>query len=202
MNITREFIKFLKEDLVLVHPTDTIPGVTYLPTSEKAFSSLCQVKNRNMSKTCIGLINSFEMAKRCFHELSDKDLALLKKYWPAPLSVVARASSDIPSSMLRDDATISLRFPVLEKEHQWLFDVIDEIAMPLPTTSINRSGESAAHTWLLADMFAESHDSVINLVEPYQVKSSLPSTIVSLSNGKFKILRQGILELDQADVEV
>ena len=111
MNITKEFIENLRKDMVLIHPTDTIPGVTYLPSSDRAFTNLCEVKDRDMSKTCIALVNSFDMASRFFDKLSSKDMNLLKKYWPAPLSVVAKASKEVPETLVRDDGTISLRFP-------------------------------------------------------------------------------------------
>ena len=83
----------------------------------------------------------------------------------------------------------------------WLYKVIDQLDFHYQRP-INRSGEDAADSWLKADFFAESHDKVINLVEPYDVTTNLPSTIVLLTNGKFKILRQGLCEIDPVDIEV
>ena len=202
MNIKEEFLSGLRDGKLMIHPTDTIPGITYDPSSEVAFESLCKIKSREMSKTCIGLVNSFDMASRFFKELSTADVELLKKYWPAPLSVVAMASDKAPNSMVRDDGTISLRFPNLSESHSWLYEVISTLAVPLPTTSINQSGEPAACSWIEADSFAKSESQVINLVEEYEVKTKAPSTIVRINNGKFIILRQGLLELDPNDVEV
>ena len=191
MNITEEFIKGLRAGYLLIHPTDTIPGLTYDPLNESGFELLCSVKKRELTKTCIGLVSSLDMASRFFKDLSSEDLELLKKYWPAPLSVVAQASSEAPRSLVRNDGSISLRFPDLAPNHTWLYEVISELNAPLPTTSINESGEPAVSEWKDADLFAESCDKVINLVEQYEIQSKDPSTIVRIKSGKFEILRQG-----------
>ena len=201
MNIIEEFIKGLKSGKILIHPTDTIPGLTYDPLSEQGFQLLCELKKRDMSKTCIGLVNSLDMASRFFQDIDPRAMDLLKKYWPSPLSVVALASEHAPPSMIRSDGTISLRFPSLRDEHRWLYEVMDSIDFPLPTTSINESGEPAVTTWQGARLFSDSHPDVINLVEPYQVSSSSPSTIVKIVDGKFKILRQGKLIIEKGDIE-
>ena len=120
MNIKEEFIKGLESGKLLIHPTDTIPGLTYDPFKEQGFKLLCDIKKRDMSKTCIGLVSSFDMASKFFSSLEPEALNLLKKYWPAPLSVVAQASKKAPRSMVREDGSISLRFPKLLSEHKWL----------------------------------------------------------------------------------
>lgn len=155
-----------------------------------------------MSKTCIGLVSSFDMASKFFDSLDPQALSLLKKYWPAPLSVVAQASKKAPRSMVREDGSISLRFPKLLSEHKWLYEVINEIGFPLPTTSINESGEPAVTSWKDAKKFSDANEKVINLLDPYEVSSSSPSTIVRIKGAKFEVLRQGKLVIDEKDIEV
>ncbi len=202
MNIKEEFIKGLESGKLLIHPTDTIPGLTYDPSNKQGFKLLCDIKKRDMSKTCIGLVNSFDMASRFFENLDPEALSLLEKYWPAPLSVVAKACDSAPKSMVRDDGSISLRFPKLIDEHKWLYDVIGEIDSPLPTTSINESGEPAVTSWEKVKDFSDTNKDVINLLDPYEVSSTSPSTIVRIKGSKFEILRQGKLVIDEKDIEV
>ena len=104
--------------------------------------------------------------------------------------------------MVRDDGSISLRFPKLLDEHKWLYEVISEIDFPLPTTSINESGEPAVASWEGAKEFSDANEQVINLLEPYEVSSSSPSTIVRIIGSKFEIIRQGKLVIDEKDIEV
>ena len=83
MNIKEEFIKGLESGKLLIHPTDTIPGLTYDPSNRQGFKLLCDIKKRDMSKTCIGLVSSLDMASKFFESLDPEALSLLKKYWPA-----------------------------------------------------------------------------------------------------------------------
>mgnify|MGYP003684880313 CR=1 FL=1 len=176
---------------VCLHPTDTLPGLSFDPRNSEAWSHLAAIKKRELGKTCISLIPSLAFAKKFWQDLPGPWESVLDHLWPSSLSVIWKASEKCPQSLVRDNGTVAFRNPFLESENTWLNQVMEELNCPFPTTSVNSSGEYAAENYQDAVAFLEGHDAVF-IPSEFVVPGGKASTLIEiLGDASYRILRQG-----------
>lgn len=190
-NLTNQFIDAYRADAVCLHPTDSLPGLTFNPHSLKAREALYQWKGRDALKPALSLVASVDLALKYWLPLPARWEEHVQNLWPASLSVVWKASPTCPSSLCGPDGTVALRVPVLADDSQWFQDVLRILAEPVPTSSVNRSGESAASTWQEAVQITQGSGIFCPVgIDPSFVGT--PSTIIGiLEDGRWKLLRAG-----------
>ena len=182
---------------VCLHPTDTLPGLSFNPKSIEARKSLAEIKKRDESKTCICLVSSLEMAKEFWLPLPGKWGTVLRGIWPAPLSVIWKASDSCPQELVRADGSIAFRVPLLSAENTWILEAIKKVDSPFPTTSVNESGNLPAGDWQQAKEFLAGKENSWLPSVPFDVPGGAPSTIVLIESAtQFKVVRQGACDID------
>lgn len=148
MTATKRFVQAWQQGFVCLHPTDTIPGLSFNPSSDQGLQRFCDIKGRSPDKTTICLLASVELTKKFWLELPAIWQRALAKGWPTGLSLIWYASPKVPKSLVRDDGTVAFRVPRFSPNDLWMSDVLTELQTPFPTSSVNRSGEPAAGNWL------------------------------------------------------
>ena len=192
--LKNEFLRAYSSGSVCLHPTDTIPGLTFDPFHRDAFKSFVQVKTRPPSKSLLGLVGSIDVALKYWQPLPGHWHSILRTLWPAPLSVVWTASEHCPKSLRNEDNTAGFRMPDLDESYQWFTEILHEIDHPLPTTSVNTSGQPPITDWQQAASFLQDQPNcwATNLDGPL---NSTPSTVIALDeHGGFQVLRHGAFD--------
>lgn len=189
--LTNQFLDAYRAGAVCLHPTDSLPGLTFDPRSEKAREALYQWKGRDALKPTLSLVANVDLALKQWLPLPGAWEDHVRKLWPASLSVVWKASRECPPSLHGPDGTVALRVPVLTNEIEWFRDGLRILAEPVPTSSVNRSGEPAASTW--REALQRTRGSGIFCpegIDPTFVGA--PSTVIRiLEDGRWKLLREG-----------
>lgn len=176
---------------VLIIPTDTVYGFSgIVPESEERIR---RIKGRDETKPFIQLLADPE------------DLALysdsllppvIRALMPGALTVIVKNSIKNAEPFVSAGAsagcagTTAFRCP----DDDWLRVLIRKCGKPLYSTSVNRSGFP-----VLTDidiMEKEFGAEVFYIVDGGEKKDALPSTIVDLSGGTPKIIRQGAVRID------
>lgn len=194
----KTFLQAWEDGRVCLHPTDTIPGLTILPKDSATLAILAKVKQRDRLEF-ISLVASAERAFAFWQPLPPFWQVTLSKVWPAALSVIYTASDATPDALRSPDGTIALRVPQLTPRHMWFADVLQELYLPLPTTSVNTSGQAAALTWADAQRWCRDQSVVFvpDIIEVPLDSSPLhrPSTIIKIkTDGSFDVVRQGAFD--------
>ena len=199
IGLTQQFIAALHAGRVCLHPTDTLPGLTFDPTHARGRQALLAVKGRPEAKPLLALVATPALARRFFAPLPGDWGRILGQLWPAPLSVVWRASSLAPAALIAADGTIGLRVPLLHPDAAWFHDVLDRLDMPLPTTSVNRSGDPAITTFAAAGDFLRGEPwTHVPAWDHADAVASASSTVIKLhQDGSFTLLRAGAMLLEQ-----
>ncbi|MFW7379531.1 MAG: L-threonylcarbamoyladenylate synthase [Oligoflexus sp.] len=194
------------EGLVCLHPTDTIPGLSFRPDSNLAWSRLRELKGRSAEQTCIALVPDLTVALRYWQELPAGWQEVLTKLWPAPLSVIWQSNELCPKFLQRDDGSLGLRVPRFHVDDCWMIELLKLIDQPFPTTSVNRKGEAAASHWGAAKAWLQSNGSDVAIPswvrekthhEPVEAK---PSTLLKILGDidepkPYQMIREGSLSL-------
>lgn len=176
---------------VCLHPTDTLPGLSFNPNSEQAWRRLSKIKKRDESKTCISLVASLDFALGFWRDLPGVWSRVLADLWPSSLSVIWQANNTCPKTLVRESGTVAFRCPPLLQQNQWLLALIESVGSPFPTTSVNCSGEPAANDFGAANHFLDGLEGVY-IPEEFEVPGGQASTLIEIfDDSSFRIHRPG-----------
>ncbi len=180
---------------VCLHPTDTIPGLSFDSSQGEVASYLWRVKNRDEGKTCISLVSSLQMATEYWQPLPLGWEELLSRFWPGSLTAIWHAKRD--STQVRSDGTIAFRVPQFPEHCSWMAAVLEELKTPFPSTSVNIAGQKPCASWQEAVEFVARHPEVY--VPRWQETNSSPlksSTIIKIvESGDFIPIREGLIKI-------
>ena len=97
---------------VLVMPTDSVYGIGCAATpNNPAHQRIFQIKQRPLSQTLPWLVADVEDLERFSAHLSMDALKLAVAFWPGALTLVVKASDEVPPEYRGADGTIALRLP-------------------------------------------------------------------------------------------
>ena len=170
---------------VLLLPTDTIPGLSFDPRNKKAAQWVYSYKQRPQTKPFVHLVGSVTKAQSFWEPLPPGWPEAIKKAWPAPLTIVWK-------STLVPNGSLGLRFPKLTKESQWMHTLLKDLPFPLPTTSVNFSGQEASSSWDEACKQLKETECYIPSFPNKPTCYGKASTVVKILDSKsYCILRHG-----------
>lgn len=184
-----EAFEAIKAGQVVGVPTDTVYGIGVDPWNESAVAKLYELKGRPEHKP-IGLLAAD--ADQAFEVADLGPAAHLLGHWPGALTLVVRPKVLIPD-WVGDSAlgTVGIRVP----DNQVLRSLLRRTG-PLAVTSANRSGGSDTFDDEEArDVFADR----VAVYLPGRCPGSGASTVVDLTSGHPRVLRQGPVVIDGAD---
>lgn len=191
---------------VVIIPTDTVYGFSgIVPESEERIR---RIKGRDETKPFIQLIAEPEDIAL----YSDSSLPpVIRSLMPGAVTVIVKTALDfsagtsknaeptlVPAedsvSGLADNASCGTTTAFRCPDDDWLRTLIRKCGKPLYSTSVNRSGFPVLTD--IDTMEKEFAAEVFCIVDGGEKKEALPSTIVDLSGGTPKIIRQGAVKID------
>ncbi|MCX8038743.1 MAG: L-threonylcarbamoyladenylate synthase [Candidatus Sumerlaeia bacterium] len=185
-----EVSDILLEGGIVALPTDTVYGLAAVATNGAAVERLYAIKGRERGKPIPILIHSTRGLSRLVREVPDAARALIETLWPGALTLVFRKPSGLFAGFTPPD-TIGLRMP----DHLVALAVMSMVARPLAVTSANESGRPPA---LTADEVLETFGSQIDCVlDAGKTPGEKVSTVLSLVERPFRILREGAVSFEQ-----
>lgn len=193
-----EVLKVLQYDGVVVLPTETVYGLAARADRPESVQRLCDIKGRAFDKPLALCISDLNAAKH-YAKFSRKAVAMTKKHWPGPLTLVLpiagpdffnRLPPQLYGKNSKGEPTLALRCP----DTEWR-NLINPRGHPYPIalSSANHSGEPAPIT-------AQEANKAVGLdVDAIwfgpDCALALPSTIITLAEETPRLLREGALPL-------
>ena len=104
-------LNVLKNNGVVVMPTDTLYGIVGKAQSESVVNRIYNIRKRDTHKPCIILIEDVGELGKFSIILSDEQENKLKEYWPGPVSVVLDCPHESLSYLHRGTKTLAFRVP-------------------------------------------------------------------------------------------
>ena len=185
---SHEVITLLKRGKIGVIPTDTIYGLVGSALNVDTVERIYQLRKRAKNKPFIILISGMEELEKFGIQLTKEQRNFLIIHWPNPLSVVLPVNDQKFKYLHRGKNSLAFRMP----KDQRLLEIL-ELTGPLVAPSANFEGEKPAETMNEAKKYFV--DKIDFYLDGGIVKST-PSTVIQLnSDGSFKILREGMLDL-------
>lgn len=169
---------------LIIYPTDTLYALGGLALRADAAARVRAAKGREAAKPLPLIAADLEQV-RAIAALSESARVLADAFWPGPLTLVLPARPEVPDEITAGTTTVAVRVPACDLARRLCE------AGPLISTSANQAGEAAPlHC---ADAQAAVGASAVFAIDagPGQ---TLPSTIVDLSSGPARLLRQGVVD--------
>ena len=195
-----EAVKALRRGLIVAYPTETFYGLAVDPFNEEALRSLFHLKGRAFTEPISLIIGDSSMLASIVVEVTPLAGRLMEEFWPGPLTLVFKASSDIPSLLSgragradgEGEPTIGVRVPGCVMARRLSM----EFGGPITATSANPSGEkSPVELSEVMDYFEGLLDIVI---DGGTLTGALGSTVANVTGEKIAIIRAGEIEKGQA----
>ena len=175
----------LKNDGVVVLPTDTLYGLVASVNSKKAVEKIFKIKDRDKSKALIVLISSLNDLDIFGIKIEKEQAKILEKFWPGKVSVLLSCKNSKYKYIHRGTGEIAFR--MIGSRNKNLHKLLVKIG-PIVAPSANREGGKPAET------ITEAREYFGDLVDLYiggGKKIGEPSTLIRVKNDGFEILRQG-----------
>ena len=187
----QEISQVLKENGVIVCPTDTFYGLGASCFSMQAVKEIYSLKGRDADKPLSVVVSDMDMLDRVAFPPSKKFNSLLSRLWPGPLTVILKASDDLPQELLGRRRTIGVRLP----DFAWLRHLVRSAGFPLTATSANLTGLPEISDSAEA---IEVFDGKVNLiVDAGQTTGGSASTVIDLTTENPVILREGAVPTEK-----
>jgi L-threonylcarbamoyladenylate synthase len=168
---------------IFIYPTDTIYGFGCNPFNDTALQAINSIKGREEQKLYIFLIDSVSTLLNYIDLNDDQIIAILKKIWPNPISLILKLNYKTRNLLKYD--TAAFRIP----NNTFCLDLLSELKAPLVSTSVNFRNQQPLTDYLsINNEFADRVDAIFFMNEN---ENTGASTLVDLTKKPPKILREG-----------
>ncbi|MDQ2907797.1 MAG: L-threonylcarbamoyladenylate synthase [Candidatus Eremiobacteraeota bacterium] len=175
----------------VIFPTDTVYGLGCDPMSTAAVETIFVLKGRPAHKPLslhfASVAELLEYAPNC-----DAARRVAQRFLPGPLTLIVRRPSFVGSAVTRGGDTIGLRVP----KHALCATILERCG-PLAATSANYSGLPA-----FAGTAKEPLPAADLLVDDGPTPIGVESTIVDVSTGELRLVREGAINVELLEREL
>ena len=183
----------LKEEKVVVCPTETVYGLIADAFSEKAVELVFKIKEREKEKPLSCNISSFDMLSKLTVFSSCLFERLTKKFWPGPLTIVVEKLPCVLDIVTAQKKTVAIRFssnPILRK-------ITDLFGRPLvvPYANISTRGSFVDAYKVYEDL----NGRVEYILDGGKCEFKIESTIVYVKGENLKVLREGAIKKEELE---
>jgi tRNA threonylcarbamoyl adenosine modification protein (Sua5/YciO/YrdC/YwlC family) len=176
----------LRRGELVVLPTDTVYGVAADAFNPTAIAALLAAKGRGRDMPVPVLVSNMAMLDALVDAVPDLARNLVDEFWPGALTLVLKHTPHLSWDLGESLGTVAVRMPA----DPLALDLIGRTG-PLGVSSANRSGHPPAVTML--DARLQLGASVAVYLDGGPRAEPVPSTIVDLTGGQPKILREGAI---------
>jgi len=188
INQIQEISQVIKAGGLVAIPPDTAYGIAVNRDDFKALENLKTAKGRPEEKPFPMMVSSVEQLETVA-VVTEKQRKVINRFMPGALTIIFRKQSSLSDIVTNGFSTVGIRMP----DDKWVLELIDLVCSPLLVPSANLSGEPSCtnHRDVLSQL-----DGRIDAVVTGESGTELSSTVVDMSDDTVKILREGVITLD------
>jgi L-threonylcarbamoyladenylate synthase len=195
--IIKEAVECLKNDGLVIYPTETVYGIGASAMSSKAIDKLLQYKGRREGKPLSIAVPDQEMANK-YVKINDQALKFYKNFLPGPFTVISKSKNIVDPRVNSEFGTLGIRIP----DYPLITDIVKKFGSPITSTSANASGKKRPYK--IEDVFAnlsEKQKSLVDLViDAGELPKNEPSVVVDTTLTTPIALRGSLQKNGQAEV--
>ncbi|MBJ47619.1 MAG: threonylcarbamoyl-AMP synthase [Candidatus Marinimicrobia bacterium] len=184
--ISKKSLKIAQREIlegnIIIHSTDTLPGLAVDATNDYALKRLIKLKGRGGPFSII--VASIDMISR-YSFVSKMNAAKINEILPGPYTVLLKNndSNNLSSYVTDQSKLVGFRIP----KHSFSQNLVKSLNQPIVTTSFNITGQKS----ILELEKVSEHFKEIVIFDDEKRDPSKGSTILDLSQRNMKIIRKG-----------
>jgi len=183
-------VDVLKHGGLVAVPTETVYGLAGNGLDAEAVAGIYEVKGRPAIKPLSLLVPDLEVAAEVCSDIPESAKLLAEAFWPGPLTIVLPCRDTVPDIVTAGGDTIGVRCP----DHPKTLELLRLAGVPAAAPSANVSDMPSPKS--AEDVLAYFDGKIECVIDGGVCKLGVESTIVSLVEKPYKILRQGALPED------
>jgi tRNA threonylcarbamoyl adenosine modification protein (Sua5/YciO/YrdC/YwlC family) len=187
-------VEILKNDGVIIYPTDSVYAMGCSSNSPKAIEKICRIKKTtpekiNLSMVCADLSQLSQYAK----PLPNNTFRLMKKALPGPYTFILQAANNIPKMFLRQNKkTIGIRVP----DNNICREIITQLGFPLVSTSLHNEDDEITDYFTDPEMIYGQYEKIADAVIDGGYGNIYVTTILDCTEDEPVVIREGLGSLD------
>lgn len=180
--VLKTAIRELNDGNIIIHSTDTLPGLAVDATNDIALKKLIKLKGRggpfSIIVASIGMISEYSF-------VSELNGAIINKILPGPYTVLLKNNNKnkLSNYVVEKSELIGFRIP----KHSFSQNLVKGLNRPIVTTSFNITGQES----ILELEKVSEHFKEIVIFDDERRAPSKGSTILDLSQQNMKVIRKG-----------
>ena len=184
-------IQHLRNGGVVAIPTDTLYALAADVFNTAALDRIFAIKGRSDDLALPVLVSGWDQLEMVAENTPPKTRALAERFWPGALTLVVQKANGLPDRLTAGRPTVAVRMP----GHPVPIELINRLGSPITGTSANISG--GADLLTLDELSSQLGEPVDLIVEKGPTPKGTASTIVDITSGKPRLLREGAISFQQ-----
>jgi L-threonylcarbamoyladenylate synthase len=186
----KQIARCLTEGGVVIFPTETVYSLSCDAENRSAVERIYKIKRRPLHNPFAVLMPNLEMLMS-YVKLNDIAIDFINQYSPGPVSYVLPLLDGvkIADNVVKNNS-LAIRIP----DHKIAQEILIAYGKPVVGTSVNFSSQQSISK--ADDIPKEILGGVDIIIADDQGVSGVSSTIIDLSSGDIKILRQGEIRIN------
>ena len=181
-------VELLKNDGVIIYPTDTVYGLGCDIHSKKAIEQICRIKNLNYKKAEFSIIcTDISEVSNYTYQLSNQTFKLLKRTLPGPYTYILRANNELPNTFRASKKTIGIRIP----NNNIAIRLAEKLGNPIISTSMNKFEDEIREYYTNPELIHEKYENVVDAVIDAGIGGLEPSTVINAESDNWEVIREG-----------
>lgn len=186
-----EAAEFIRSGRLVAFPTETVYGLGADIFDEAAVGKIFEAKRRPADNPLIAHVARQAELHLLATEITEHAQALIERFFPGPLTVVVKKTTEVPLIATAGLDTIGVRMPRNETARKFL----SACGMPVAAPSANLSGRPSPTTWRA--VFEDLDGRIDCILKGGATEIGLESTVVDCSMKQPAVLRLGAITLEQ-----
>ncbi len=184
-------VHHLRNGGVVAIPTDTLYALAADVFNTAALDRIFAIKGRSDDLALPVLVSGWDQLEMVAENTPPKTRALAERFWPGALTLVVQKANGLPDRLTAGRPTVAVRMP----GHPVPIELINRLGSPITGTSANISG--GADLLTLDELSSQLGEPVDLIVEKGPTPKGTASTIVDITSGKPRLLREGAISFQQ-----
>ena len=183
----------LKNDGIIIYPTDTVYSIGCDITRPKEIEKLCLLKNikpekANFSFVCSDLSHLSNFAR----PISNSTFRVMKKALPGPYTFILEANNNVPKLLKQNKKTVGIRVP----DNVICNTIITALGNPIITTSLHNTDDDIMDYFTDPEVIHREYENKVDIVIDGGFGNLYASTVIDCSGDELLVLREGLGSLD------
>lgn len=180
-------VDVLQKGGVIAYPSDTVYGLGCDLLNKAAIEKLYQIKGMQRDKSLAFICPDLSDIAR-YAIVENPQYRVLKRCLPGPFTFILTATREVPKMLLTRQKTVGIKVP----DHPVPIAIVRELGRPLISSTAAPPGEEPiVDPWELSERFPG-----LELVIDAGDCGTVPTTVVDLSEGEVRVVREGAGPLD------